>query len=182
MVPTIYEVRDKLNILENRPYYELRNPATCNLLVVHHDAVFDPGLDTYDKSMARILQHNRYHKQKNWGKPNAPAFGHGIMYHYFLTEYGLFRVRNENEVTWNAMNANRQDIAICLSGGSEQPSQRILDWLHEFLMWMCYFRPDLPLIVRKDTYGHGELVKFGNQTECPGPVKPYVIKWRQSEW
>jgi hypothetical protein len=50
--------------------------------------------------------------------------------------------------------------------------------LKSLLDHLCYQRPDIPA-GRKDVWGHGELKKAGNQTNCPGLLVGWVQKYRE---
>ena len=144
-----------------------RTLAQINRLVIHWDggALIPEGYDplTYYVSEAN------YHIKKDWG---GGSFGTGIMYHYKVSRQGgLYKVRPETDVVWAAMSANTTGLMLCVDATEGQPpTQAQLVMVDKFANWVWTQRPDLPNLVKRNIWGHGELVAEGNSTSCPGPA------------
>lgn len=182
MTTTTYMPPALVDIVDKLPHANLGNEqwksvAGTRILAIHYtDETVHPGYN----ELAYMIGEARYHIQKDWNPPHH-VYGFGIMYHYMISYTGvLYRTQPENLLTWNATNANGIDIACCLHlGQGQQPSQAQLNTLQAYLDWMCFHRPDFPA-GQKDVWGHGELVQYGNSTDCPGLVLPHVQNYRKT--
>ena len=167
-----------------------RNPADPNwftrpigairYIVVHYDDVLIPGSGKPYDPLERYRQQAIYHMNKNWNEgPGKKVPGFGIMYHYKVSADGrIWRTQPEELITWHARKANYNGLAVCCDLGSKQlPPDAQLEGLSALLNWLCYHRPDIPA-GRPDVWGHGELRRAGNQTDCPGGVLPFVQTYR----
>ena len=179
----ITDVIERLPRKPEHPFWRLRRPSDIKRIVVHYDAVRVPPLSCnnpgYDP-VERYKEQARYHIKKNWNSGSGPAIhGFGLMYHYRVSSDGrVWRVQAEELVTWHARDANGTGLAICCDlAPGQQPTEQQIAGLKALLDWLCYHRPDIPA-GRKDVWGHGELHKAGNRTECPGALLKWVQAYR----
>ncbi len=180
---TIHNIINDLPRRPNVAAYRLRPLSMITRIVVHYDAVAVPpakeGKEGYDP-VARYVSQAKYHISKNWNEgSSAVVHGFGFMYHYRISADGRsWLTQPENLTLWHARNANNSSIAICCDLGPNQaPTPAQLNSLRLLLNHFCYHRPDIPA-GRRDVYGHGELLKEGNRTPCPGALISFVQAYR----
>lgn len=183
-MPDIEDIVDRLPRDPRDPNWKLRVLGSITKIVVHYDAVKVPrpknGQISYDP-VARYIEQARYHIGKNWNESGGPpVYGFGLMYHYRVSVDGrTWRTQPEELVTWHAHAANLNGLAICCDlGPGQKPTEPQLMGLKSLLDHLCYHRPDIPA-GRPDVWGHGELKKAGNSTECPGALLAWVQAYRQ---
>lgn len=182
--PGITDIIEQLPRNPLSPNWRTRPLQAIRYIVVHYDAVYVPpdgtnGAMGYDP-LERYRQQALYHMNKNWNDGPGPIVrGFGLMYHYRVSADGrLWSTQPEDLVTWHARDANYNGLAVCCDlGPGQSPPKEQLAGLKSLLDWLCYGRPDIPA-GRRDVWGHGELHRFGNQTECPGGVLAWVQAYR----
>ncbi len=161
---------------------KFREVGQITRLAVHWDDQYRP---VKYNALTRYIDQARYHIDKVWGvdPANQPIKGFGLMYAYKIAGDGqIYQVQDEGLITWSVRNANPITLSVCCDCGTGQvPTQAQLAALHSLLMWLCYHRPEIPAC-RKDVYGHGELVQYGNDTTCPGSFLPHIVAFRQGTW
>jgi hypothetical protein len=176
--PYIEDITLQLPRDPSHPQYRMRpSLAGLDLLAVHYDAEkvhwpYDP--------VERYKRQARFHMSKDWDPGPGISRGFGLMYHYRISPDGrIWRTQPELLNLWNANNANSRVLAVCVDlGPGQEPTYVQLVSMQAFADWICYHRPDLPRIVRRRVFGHGELTEFGNDTSCPGLAKRYVQRYR----
>jgi hypothetical protein len=186
-LPEIIDVSEKLPRNTQSRYWRLRPPGAIRTIVVHYDAVAVPPAGEGDAPgydpPARYAAQARYHMEKNWNAGDGPPVrGFGLMYHYRVSADGrIWRTQPEGLVTWHARDANYAGLAVCCDlGPGQEPAQVQIAGLKALLDWLCTGRPDIPAC-RKDVWGHGELVREGNSTPCPGALLAWVRLYRNGQ-
>lgn len=160
----------------NPEYRKQRSLSQVRILSFHWDDQDRPP-EPYDH-VARLQSQADYHIQKDWSPPNG-VYGFGLMYHLDIEADGTIYFCNDFEdILWAVTNAN--DIAIaakvsCGAGQSPTPEQLasaklVADW--------AIAEPAMS-IKRGSVYGHGELTQYGNSTQCPGTLLPFVQAFRK---
>jgi hypothetical protein len=183
-LPDIVDISAKLPRNTQSRHWHFRPLGAIGTIVVHYDAVAVPRLGKggalgYDPQ-ERYASQARYHMEKNWnGDEGPPVLGFGLMYHYRVSADGrIWRTQPEELVTWHARQANYGGLAVCCDlGPGQEPTHAQLRGLTDLLDWLCTRRPDIPAC-RKDVWGHGELVREGNSTACPGELLGWVRDYR----
>lgn len=128
----------------------------------------------------------KYHLAKNWGKPKAPVYGNGVMYHWaVLTNGERLRLWPEEDERWHCANVagNKTSIAIAFALGGAQDAtpeqwQSACDLADEKLK-------EYGINGRERVYGHREWKKYDEHGKeipnslCPGPNIMRRLKlWR----
>jgi N-acetyl-anhydromuramyl-L-alanine amidase AmpD len=187
MKPTIKDIRHLLPIA-NQGNIVRRDTRNISMIVVHYDGLPLRPEGPYNH-VQRYIDEANYHIKKNWGTVLRRVYGFGLMYNYKIAGDGtIYWCQDEEKVLWHANNANYRSLAVnvdCGEGQSATPQQ--LESLKNLLNWLCYERPDITA-GRADVWGHKELgaagpgPDYGNSTQCPGKVLPYVVAYRKGEW
>lgn len=156
-----------------------------NVIGVHYDAQRrDPVYD----AVRRYQEQGRYHINKVWGYDDGqPIYGFSLMYHWKIAGNGeLFYCQPMELRTWSIRNGNHRTINICLDCGANQaPTKAQLKTLKALLDVLCFECPEFPA-GQKNVWGHKETgpggpgPNFGNSTDCPGQVLPYVVSYRNT--
>ena len=134
------------------------------LIVVHWDVSEAPFADGYDPP-AVYAREARAHIAKDWG---GGSYGYGLMYHERVSRDGrIWLTRPAEHVAWACSAANRLSYNLCVDAGPDwdaTPSQvaALADRVERL-------RTDFAL-PGTAVWGHGELLAYGNQTQCPGDL------------
>ncbi len=187
--PVILDWRKKLPRGSQPVVY--RAPGEIAYIGVHYDGAPPRPAPGYN-ILARQIDEANYHIHKNWNTnpKGSPIYGSGLMYHYIIGGDGtIAQTRDESEILWHICNGNRVCLAVKVDcGQGQEPTAEQLSSLNKMLTWLCYHRPDIPAD-RAHTYGHGECggqygggPRWGNATDCPGRLLPYVRRWRAGSW
>lgn len=139
----------------------VRGAADIKMLVVHWDggAPFRPDYEPF----AYYEWEARYHIAKDWG---GGAHGYGLAYHECIDRSGkVWLTRPADHVVWAQMSANSISYAVKVDASrGSPPTEPQMVTLRARLRDLRWRFGMADAAVR----GHGELIEFGNQTECPG--------------
>jgi hypothetical protein len=162
--------------------WDRRPLEAISIVAVHYDAIPLRPIGRYDP-VARYVAEARDHIAKDWGNGwHAPTIA------YLLKIDGqpdedlatVYVLNDVEEATWNANDANGIDVAVCVDlGQGQEPFRSQLATLQRVLDVFDQDTPELPCS-HSETYGHGELTAFGNATSCPGALRPYVQRYRET--
>lgn len=168
----LYPTRDVIAALPVAPWNARprRKRADIRMLVVHWDGGPAPIPDGYDP-LEYYRWEARYHIAKDWGKG---AHGYGLMYHRKIARDGtVYLVREPEDVVWAATHANPIGLMICVDAGPwSAPTEPQRDSLRGQLDAL---RAEYGL-AQGAVWAHGELVAYGNQTECPGSALLELVR------
>ena len=154
--------------VEARNELELRPRSAIRLVVVHWDGSEVPFGEGYDPATV-YAREARAHIGKDWG---GGSYGYGLMYHERVSRVGqVWLTRPAEHVVWACRGANSISYNVCVDAGPEwDPTHAQVAVLGGRVEQL---RTGLGL-PRSAVWGHGELLQYGNQTECPGD---YLTEW-----
>lgn len=155
-----------------------RSLSGVKLLVIHHVGDSRVWPDQYD-AITEYINEANYHIQKDWG---GGVHGDGLMYHYKIDRMGnIYQTRDLLDNVWASTGANPISIEICLDGDLtlQEPSRAQIISLRDLLKSLSNEHPEFPAD-HTGVFGHGELVAYGNNTECPGSALKYAIEFRDT--
>lgn len=173
------------------------------IITVHHsgeqagvpDDYYQREGETLEQAIMRwYTAQAQYHISRDWDTAVAGIQkGSGIMYHFKIDRQGiLYFLRDLEEITWHARNANPIALGINLDGNmnTQLVTHKQTITLRNLLKELCTQHPEIPA-AQGDVYGHQELVgeglkikyknpvDFANYTSCPGVnLLSYVKEFR----
>lgn len=151
--------------MEPRHQLELRPVGSIELVVVHWSAGwYGPGYDPVEAYRREAIEHI----WRDWSEEAGHQGGYGLMYHERIDRRGgIWLTRPANHVAWACRGANHRAYNVCLDAG---PYVGSTTTQLSALAARVGFLVGLFGLTQLEVWGHGELVAYGNTTDCPGSV------------
>jgi hypothetical protein len=166
----VHDIRGEL--MTRGSYPRLSNDRWVHT-AIHYTAA-ERGVRSVAGDIASWQGHAKHHVVTN-GWP-------GIAYAIGVSMAGrVYLLRDVEQMGYHAFNANASSLGLSADMGTQQPSAALLRGYEAIVRVLHEQTPELPNLVREQTWGHRELTFLDSRnsgTLCPAKLLPYAQRYR----